>query len=66
MAEHYPRNQVSTDAYCKKCGKVTQHRVDDRRKGPCLKCIARLEQVVREKQARDGARIPAVRQRLIF
>ena len=43
MAQHYTRNTVSAQAYCPKCGKQTMHRVDDRRIGPCLDCIARLE-----------------------
>ncbi len=43
MAQHFTRNTVSAQAYCPKCGKQTMHRVDDRRIGPCLECIARLE-----------------------
>jgi len=41
--EHYTRNTVSVSAYCKKCGKTTQHRVDDVRKGPCLECMAKQD-----------------------
>lgn len=44
MTQHYTRRTVSASAYCRKCGKQTQHRIDDRRKGPCLECIARLDQ----------------------
>ena len=43
VSEHYTRATVSAAAYCSKCGKVTQHRIDDRRKGPCLECIARYD-----------------------
>jgi hypothetical protein len=43
MPEHFTRSTVSAAFYCKKCERVTQHRIDDRRKGPCLDCIARLE-----------------------
>lgn len=43
MSEHFSRSTVSASFYCPKCGKSTQHRIDDRRKGPCLECIARLE-----------------------
>ena len=43
MSEHFTKNTVSSAAYCGKCGKVTQHRIDKGRKGPCLNCIARLE-----------------------
>jgi hypothetical protein len=42
MSKHHTRNTVSFSAYCNKCGRMTQHRVDDRRKGPCLECIERL------------------------
>lgn len=54
--EHYTRNTVSVSAYCSKCGKKTQHRVDGVRRGPCLGCIARRDaeyaqkKVVAEKQ----------------
>lgn len=43
MPEHYTRNTISAEAWCAKCQKRTQHRIDDRRIGPCLDCIARLE-----------------------
>lgn len=41
--QHYTLNTVSAEAFCKKCGKPTQHRVDSRKLGPCLACIANLE-----------------------
>lgn len=44
MAQHYPRSTVSAAAWCKKCEKQTQHRVDDRRLGPCMECMAALDQ----------------------
>jgi hypothetical protein len=44
MTEHFTRNTVSSAFYCGKCGKVTQHRIDGVRKGPCLECIVRLDQ----------------------
>lgn len=43
MAQHYTRNTVSAAEYCTKCQKQTQHRIDDRRKGPCMECMAALE-----------------------
>lgn len=66
MPEHFPRNTVSAAFYCSKCQRQTQHRIDDRRKGPCLECIAKLE---REHQAQpielttgtDCDPLPAVR-----
>lgn len=44
MAEHYPRNTAWVGAHCKSCNKETPHRVDDRRKGPCLNCIAKRQE----------------------
>lgn len=41
--QHYTRNTVSAAAWCAKCKSRTPHRIDDRRVGPCLVCIARLE-----------------------
>lgn len=43
MTQHFTRNTVSSSFYCPKCKRQTQHRIDDRRKGPCLECIERLE-----------------------
>lgn len=43
MTEHFTRATVSSAFYCGKCGKVTQHRIDSGRKGPCLDCIARYD-----------------------
>lgn len=36
MAEHYTRNTERVTAYCLKCRRFTEHRVDQGRKGPCL------------------------------
>ena len=44
MTQHFTRNTVSAAFHCGKCGKVTQHRIDSGRKGPCLECIARLQE----------------------
>lgn len=43
MTQHFTRRTVSAEFWCGKCSRMTQHRIDDRRKGPCLECIARLE-----------------------
>lgn len=43
MGEHYTRRTVSVTVWCKKCCKITPHRVDDCRRGPCLECVARLD-----------------------
>ena len=41
MKQHYTRNTVSASAWCPRCNKFTQHRIDDARVGPCLDCLAR-------------------------
>lgn len=41
MGQHYTRNTVSASGWCKTCAKYTQHRIDDRRMGPCLDCLAK-------------------------
>jgi len=61
MGEHYTRNTVSAEAWCPKCGKRTQHRVDDRRLGPCLECIEHLDQ---EKQKLSEAQFVLCRGQL--
>lgn len=43
MTQHFTRNTVSAEFWCGKCKKFTQHRIGDRRKGPCLECLDRLE-----------------------
>lgn len=50
MTQHFTRYDVSAAFFCRKCGKQTQHRIDHEptgagRKGPCLECIARLDQL---------------------
>jgi hypothetical protein len=36
MTEHYTKNTLECTAWCPKCQRDTQHRVDGGRKGPCL------------------------------
>lgn len=43
MTEHFTKNTVSADLWCAKCMKVTAHRIDHGRKGPCLTCIEKLD-----------------------
>lgn len=51
MSKHYTANTVSVSKWCKRCKAHTQHRVDDRRVGPCLGCIENLELQHRRHQA---------------
>jgi len=41
MPEHYTRDTISCTVWCAKCGRMTEHRVDDRRRGPCMGCLAK-------------------------
>jgi hypothetical protein len=36
MTEHYTRNTLTATAWCLKCKRSTEHRVDGGRLGPCL------------------------------
>lgn len=44
MPEHYTKDTVQAAARCNPCGKQTMHRIDDGRLGPCLECMAKLEE----------------------
>jgi hypothetical protein len=36
MPEHYTRNTETATAWCAKCQRFTEHRVDGGRRGPCI------------------------------
>ena len=36
MPEHYTKNTLEATCWCNKCNRMTQHRVDGGRRGPCL------------------------------
>jgi ribosomal protein L44E len=63
MSEHYTLLTVSASAWCPKCQKRTQHRVEHNRKGPCLDCIERLE---RERAERRIEEAECERQKELF
>jgi hypothetical protein len=42
MPEHFTRNTVEASFWCSKCAKMTMHRVDGVKRGPCLVCMERL------------------------
>jgi len=48
MTKHFTRNTVSADAWCAKCQKRTQHQVCGVKLGPCLQCVARLDELYEE------------------
>jgi hypothetical protein len=36
MPEHYPKSVVEAQCWCDVCWRLTPHRIDDGRRGPCL------------------------------
>jgi hypothetical protein len=36
MTEHFPKSTLTATAWCLKCHRNTEHRIDDGRVGPCL------------------------------
>jgi len=38
MPVHYTKNTLECTVWCAKCRRMTQHRVDGGRQGPCLEC----------------------------
>jgi hypothetical protein len=36
MSEHHTKNTLEVTAFCNRCNKPTQHRVDAGRRGPCM------------------------------
>lgn len=43
MPQHSTKNTVSRPAYCKRCGRSTQHKVWDGRIAHCLECGIKIE-----------------------
>jgi len=55
MPEHYTRNTIECTAWCTKCQKMTQHRVDGGRRGPCLEHEAPKFSKAQEARQRKAA-----------
>jgi hypothetical protein len=36
VTEHFPKSTLTATAWCAKCGRSTEHRVDGGKIGPCL------------------------------
>lgn len=62
MKEHYTKSTISVSAFCFKCQKSTEHRVDHGCRGPCMRCIERLqtEYTLRELDKRRAERQAAL------
>jgi hypothetical protein len=41
MNQHYTQNTVEVSHWCKKCGQLTMHKVQNGLIGACLVCLAR-------------------------
>jgi signal recognition particle subunit SEC65 len=54
MPEHYTKNTLECTVWCNPCGAMTQHRVDDGRRGPCLECIKKLDLKIVVERIRKG------------
>jgi hypothetical protein len=55
MPEHYTRNTLECTAWCAKCQKMTQYRVDGGRRGPCLEHEAPKLSKAQEARQRKAA-----------
>jgi hypothetical protein len=53
MPEHYTKNTLQVTVWCNRCGKVTPHRVDDGRRGPCLTCVENLTRKLAQQIGED-------------
>jgi hypothetical protein len=42
MPEHYTKNTRACRVWCNRCCRITRHRVDGGRRGPCLEHVAQL------------------------
>jgi ribosomal protein L44E len=58
MPEHFTRNTLECTAWCPKCQRHTQHRVDDGRRGPCIDPLHPVQHLSKkqEKRLADEAR----------
>lgn len=52
MPEHYTKNTEECTAFCKKCGRMTQHRVFDGRRGPCIDPDYPVQELTKAQQKR--------------
>lgn len=50
MPEHYTKNTLEATVWCNKCNRMTQHRVDGGRRGPCLEHEAPMYNRKQEKE----------------
>lgn len=62
--QHYQRNVTGVSKFCDTCGKLTLHRVDDRRVGSCLEHAPTglsKAQEKRQKEKEEAEQQPALR-----
>ena len=58
MKEHFTKATVQAESWCKVCKRLTPHRIDGGRKGPCLKCREQRERQHLEGQATSSQQRP--------
>lgn len=51
--QHFMRNTVSASCWCARCSKMTQHRIDGVKRGPCLACVDKLALDIEESRRRE-------------
>jgi len=55
MPEHYTKNTLECTAWCARCQRDTQHRVDSGRRGPCIDPAHPVQELSRKQQKRIAA-----------
>jgi hypothetical protein len=60
MTEHFPKSTETATAWCRPCNRMTEHRIDGGRVGPCLDPKHPLRPSTQGKPKREApARLPA-------
>lgn len=57
MGQHYTSLTLEVSAWCNKCGKMTPHRVADKRLQYCLPCYDRPRAAAVEKELEETAQM---------
>jgi len=66
MPEHYTKNTLECTAWCAKCQRFTQHRVDEGRRGPCIDVQHPVRQLTKTQQEKQQRREKDKREPRLF
>jgi hypothetical protein len=66
MPEHYTKNTLECTAWCNRCGKFTQHRVDGGRRGPCIDPAHPVQELSQAQLARKKKEARERQQPMLF